>query len=114
MPIDVLKGPHLRLFLGAVLISLSPVWVKLVSVSPTVSGFYRTLIGGTALTVFLLVTGRGLKLPRRALLLLLLAAVFYAADLWSWHRSINYIGPGLATLIGNFQVFFMTLAGISC
>jgi drug/metabolite transporter (DMT)-like permease len=32
-------------------------------------------------------------------------------DLWFWHRSIGYVGPGLATLLGNFQVFFMMLAG---
>ena len=41
-------GPRLRLFIGAALISLSPVWVKLVNVSPTTSGFYRVLIGGVA------------------------------------------------------------------
>ena len=33
--------PRVRLFVGAALISLSPVWVKLVTVSPTTSGFYR-------------------------------------------------------------------------
>jgi drug/metabolite transporter (DMT)-like permease len=38
--------------------------------------------------------------------------VFFALDLWFWHRSINYIGPGLATLLANFQVFFMLLAGV--
>jgi drug/metabolite transporter (DMT)-like permease len=26
-----------------------------------------------------------------------------------WHRSIDYIGPGLSTLIANFQVFFTAL-----
>jgi drug/metabolite transporter (DMT)-like permease len=109
---ELLRNPRLPLFIGGALISLSPVWVKLVSVSPTVSGFYRVLIGGGALAVFLLATGRRLELSRRTLGLLLLGAAFFAVDLWSWHRSIIYIGPGLATLIGNFQVFFMTLAGL--
>ena len=108
---ELLKNPRLPLFAGAALISLSPVWVKLVSVSPTVSGFYRVLIGGGALALFLLVTGRRLALSRGTLQILLLAAIFFAVDLWSWHRSIGYVGPGLATLLGNFQVFFMTLAG---
>lgn len=44
--------------------------------------------------------------------MLSLAAVFFAFDLWFWHRSINYIGPGLATLLANFQVIIMMLAGI--
>jgi drug/metabolite transporter (DMT)-like permease len=106
-----LQNPHLRLFLGATLISLSPVWVKLVSVSPTVSGLYRVLIGGGALALYLIFTRRRLGLSRRSLAILMLGAGFFAIDLWCWHRSIGYVGPGLATLLGNFQVFFMMLAG---
>ncbi|MAF83084.1 MAG: hypothetical protein CL797_03185 [Chromatiales bacterium] len=98
--------------MGAALISLSPVWVRLVSVPPTVSGFYRVLIGGAALAMFLVVTRRRLDLSRRVLIMLLAAALFFALDLWLWHRSINYVGPGLATLLANFQVFFMMLAGV--
>jgi drug/metabolite transporter (DMT)-like permease len=45
-------------------------------------------------------------------LILGLSSVFFALDLWFWHRSINYVGPGLATLLANFQVFFMVLAGL--
>jgi drug/metabolite transporter (DMT)-like permease len=105
-------NPTLRLFIGAALISLSPVWVKLVSVSPTTSGFYRVLIGGAALAVYLLISGQRLQLSKRTWKILLLASVFFALDLWFWHRSINYIGPGLSTLLANFQVFIMTAAGI--
>jgi drug/metabolite transporter (DMT)-like permease len=108
---EFLSNPRLPLFAGAALISLSPVWVQLVSVSPTVSGFYRVLIGGGALAIYLIVTRRRLGFTPRTLAILLLSAAFFAVDLWSWHRSIGYLGPGLATLLGNFQVFFITLAG---
>ena len=108
----VLGNPTLRLFIGAALISLSPVWVKLVEVSPTTSGFYRVLIGGIALAVYLLFSRKRLALSRSAWQMLLLASAFFALDLWFWHRSINYIGPGLSTLLANFQVFIMTAAGI--
>jgi drug/metabolite transporter (DMT)-like permease len=64
------------------------------------------------LSLFLVVTRQRLQLSRRARLVLALSAVFFALDLWFWHRSINYIGPGLATLLANFQVFFMLLAGV--
>ena len=107
-----LANPRLRLFIGAALISLSPVWVRLVSVSPTTSGFYRVCIGGVALGVFLLVSRRRPIFSKSVWLILMLAAVFFALDLWFWHRSINYVGPGLATLLANFQVFIMMLAGI--
>lgn len=107
-----LQSPRLRLFIGAALISLSPVWVKLVEVSPTTSGFYRVLIGGMALAIYMLVRRQRLQLSRNAWLMIIVAAVFLTLDLWFWHRSILYIGPGLATLLANFQVFFMMLAGI--
>lgn len=107
-----LHKPRVRLFLGAALISLSPVWVNLVSVSPTTSGVYRALFGGLALAAYLLLTKQRLRLSRTVWVMLLAASVFFALDLWFWHRSINYIGPGLATLLANFQVFFMMLAGI--
>ena len=94
------------------MISFSPVWVKLVSVSPTTSGFYRVLFGGVALTLFLIFTRQRLNLSKRVWLILLLSSVFFALDLWFWHRSIDYVGPGLSTLLANFQVFFMMLAGV--
>jgi drug/metabolite transporter (DMT)-like permease len=106
------NNPRLALYAGAALISLSPIWVKLVGVTPTISGFYRVLIGGGALALYLLVTGRRLNLSNRSTALLMTAALFFAGDLWFWHRSIDAIGPGLATLLGNFQVFFMMLAGL--
>ena len=36
----------------------------------------------------------------------------FAADLSFWHRSIHYIGPGLSTIFGNFQVFFLAAFGV--
>jgi len=105
-------NPRLRLYAGAALISLSPVWVKLVDVSATTSGFYRVFIGGLALGLYLVFSRKRLQFSRRIWQLLGLAAIFFALDLWFWHRSIIFIGPGLATLLANFQVFILMLAGI--
>ena len=110
--VEFMKSPRARLFSGAALISLSPVWVTLVSVSPTTSGFYRVFIGAVALALFLVVTGRRLALSGRVWAILVLAAVLFWLDLFFWHRSILYVGTGLATLLANFQVFIMMLAGI--
>ena len=109
---DYIPNPRLRLFIGAILISFSPVWVKLTNVSPTTSGFYRVAIGGAALALFLAATGRRINLSKRSVKILAASAVLFAFDLWFFHRSINYVGPGLATLLSNFQVFFMMLAGL--
>lgn len=107
-----LGNPTLRLFIGAALISLSPVWVKLVTVSPTTSGFYRVLFGSVALAAYLIINKQRLRLSNRAWMILIGASIFFALDLWFWHRSIYYVGPGLATLLANFQVFIMMFAGV--
>jgi drug/metabolite transporter (DMT)-like permease len=105
-------NPRLRLFAGAALISLSPVWVKLVDVSPTTSGFYRVFFGGIAISLYLLLSRKQLQFSKRVWQILVLAAVFFALDLWFWHRSIIFVGPGLSTLLANFQVFILMLAGV--
>ena len=104
-------NPTLRLFIGAALISLSPVWVKLVDVSPTTSAFWRLAIGGVVVALYLVVMRQRLLLSLRIWAVLILAAAFLATDLWFYHRSIQYIGPGLSTLLANFQVFVMAAAG---
>ena len=105
-------NPRLRLFAGAALISLSPVWVKLVDVSATTSGFYRVFFGGIAIGLYLLLSRKRLQFSSRIWQILVLAAVFFALDLWFWHRSVILVGPGLSTLLANFQVFILMLAGI--
>ena len=102
----------LRLLAGAAMISFAPVFVRVVDVPPTTSAFYRTLLGGLMLVVYVRLTGRRLWGGPAALGPLLAAGAFFALDLWAWHQSILFVGPGLATLLANFQVFFMALAGV--
>lgn len=106
-----LANPTLRLFIGAALISLSPVWVRLVDVSATASAFWRLAIGGVVIATYIAVTRKRPQFGARVWRLLVLAAFFLAADLWFYHRSIDFVGPGLATLLANFQVFVMAAAG---
>ena len=110
---SLLGNPTLRLLAGAAMISFAPVFVRLTPVSPTDSAFYRTLFGGLMLAAW--VFARRTPVERRsgvALVALLAAALLFAADLAVWHRSIWYVGPGLATLLGNFQVFVLAMVGI--
>jgi drug/metabolite transporter (DMT)-like permease len=97
---------------GAAMISFAPVFVRLTSVPPTSSAFYRTLFGGVMLLAVLHYRGERLWSGAGAFLALLGAGLFFALDLWAWHRSIWFVGPGLATLLANFQVFCLALAGV--
>lgn len=101
-----------RLVAGAVMISFSAVFVKLAGVAPTASGFWRCAIGGVLLVAYLAWRREVLWARGRGVALLGLAALFFALDLAAWHRSIVYVGPGLATLLANFQAFVLALVGV--
>src|SRR5882724_8577535 len=99
---------------GAALISTTSIFVRWAHVAPTVSAFYRMLFGGIMLIVLLSVRREWRTLSAHDLVWLLLPALAFAADLILWHRSIRDIGPGLATLVANFQVFIMAIVGVAC
>jgi drug/metabolite transporter (DMT)-like permease len=102
----------LRLIAGAVMISFSAVFVKLATVPPTSSAFYRCAIGGAVLAGYLAWRRQKLWDGGRGFVLLALAALFFALDLVAWHRSILYVGPGLSTLLANFQAFVLALVAV--
>lgn len=102
-----------RVSAGAALISFSAVFVKLAHVGPTVAGFYRMAIGAIILSGFMLHRGSPpWKNISRRILPTLACSVFFALDLIFWHRAIHYVGPGLATLLSNFQALFLAAFGV--
>jgi drug/metabolite transporter (DMT)-like permease len=109
------RGPLATMLLGAVLISTSAVFVKWVQIGPTASAFWRMALAVAMLVPFVatsVVRTRTAWCPTpRVLLLVAVAALFFSLDLWMWHRSILYVGVGMATLLGNFQVFVLAAYG---
>ena len=106
------KNAMLGTTFGAMMISFSAVWVKLAHVPPTVSAFYRVFFGGVFLMAILIARREALWRGWHCMKLSLLAAIFFALDLYTWHRSIAYVGPGLATILGNFEVFLVPVVGV--
>ena len=101
-----IKG-SLSILSGAFLISFSPVFVNLVSIEPTVSGFYRMLFGSIALFIIYLIKNNENPFRKNISKFIVLGAIFFSLDLWFWHRSIIYVGPGLSTLLANFQILIL-------
>src|SRR5699024_2773412 len=91
------------------MVSFTSVFVELAHVGPTVSAFYRMFFGGIVLGALAVVRGNRLWYGLKSLGLPFLCALFFSLDLFMWHRSINYVGPGLATILANFQVFFVAV-----
>jgi len=97
---------------GGAFISTTSVLVKFAHVPPTVSAFWRMLFGGVILSLALKALRQWRAMRLRDALWMLPPALAFATDLFFWHRSILDVGPGLATLLGNLQVFMMALAGV--
>jgi drug/metabolite transporter (DMT)-like permease len=92
------------LLIGAVLISFSSVMVVLAGLPPDVAGFYRLTGGGLAMFLVLARAGKLRLFTPNVIKWGCVAAVFFAGDFVFWHRSIAHVGPGLSTMLGNFQV----------
>lgn len=107
------RSGTVHLLAGAVLISFSGVFVKLAHVGPTTAGFYRTFLGGLLLAALVLARRERVWNGPRHLGLAAACGLIFALDLTCWHRCIHYVGPGLSTILGNFQVFFVALFSIA-
>lgn len=107
--------PALRLALGAVCISFSPVFIKLIALAPTWIAFYRLFFGGVALlAIYWCSSGVArFKQSLGSVLWLVCASgsFFFACDNFFWNKSVLLAGAGLATILANTQVFFLALYG---
>ena len=115
MPKDTMQNTEtanaLKVLAGAFTISFSAVFVKAAHIGPTAAGFYRVFIGGILLFIILLCQKKKIFKGGKDLWFGLSAGIFFSIDLFTWHIAIHYVGPGLATIISNFQVFFMAFLG---
>jgi drug/metabolite transporter (DMT)-like permease len=97
---------------GAMLLSFSAVFVKWAHVGPTPAGFYRMFFGALFLLGAVLIKKERLFHGPHHLKIVFICGLLFALDITLWHRSIHFVGPGLATLMANFQVFFLALFGM--
>ncbi len=100
------------IFLGAVSISFGPIIITMVDAGATASAFYRMFFGGIVLLLAALLKRCPLRPSLPAFIAIILAGAAFCGDLFFWHRSILLVGPGLSTILANFQVFVLAIAGI--
>jgi drug/metabolite transporter (DMT)-like permease len=106
----VFDRPVLAGALGALVIAFSAILVKLSEVSPSTAAFFRCAYALPVLGVLAWAERRRFgSRSRRDRLLALAAGIAFAADLTFWHHSIEAVGAGLATVLGNLQVMFVAL-----
>jgi drug/metabolite transporter (DMT)-like permease len=95
---------------GAVAIAFSGILFRLAEVSASTGAFFRCLYALPPLWLLARIEDRRYGgRSRRARLLAVVAGVFFAVDLVFWHNSIEAVGAGLATVLGNTQVLLVGL-----
>ncbi|HKF13848.1 MAG TPA: DMT family transporter [Gaiellaceae bacterium] len=106
VPLRILAPrPTLPALAGAFAIAFSGILYRYADVSPSTGAFFRCLYAVPPLLLLAWWEDRRLGgRPWRMRAWAWLAGAFFAADLILWHRSIEYVGAGLATVLGNTQV----------
>ncbi len=105
----------LSLLLGSAAIAFAPIFVRIADVSPAASAFWRMVLAAPVLWLWVIAAERNtMKNRPRAVMqwkLLVLAGLFFAVDLATWHWSILFTSIANATIELNFAAIFVTLGG---
>ena len=104
------RRPVLAALLGACCIAFSGPLVRLADVPPSSAALYRCLLAVPVLALLARREDRSLgRLPSRTRWTAVLAGAFFACDLVLWHHTIDAVGAGLATVLGNLQVLVVAV-----
>ena len=102
--------PTISAVAGAFGIAFSAVFVRLSGVQPTTAAIFRCAYAVPFLGLLAWIERRRFgPRTRREHLLAVLAGLCFTADLIMWHHSIDAVGAGLATVLGNLQVLIVGL-----
>ncbi|MEJ7747689.1 MAG: DMT family transporter [Candidatus Limnocylindrales bacterium] len=94
--------------IGGLCIAFSGILYRYADVSPSTGTVFRALFGLPLLgLVALIETRRHGRLPARARRYAAVAGILFAGDLLFWHHTIEAVGAGLATVLGNLQVIIV-------
>jgi drug/metabolite transporter (DMT)-like permease len=101
------------LIVGNVALAFGPWLVRLADTGAVATGFWRLALALPFLWLLARVTGQQPHWPKRALVVILVAAaVFYSLDLAAWNAGIRMTKLGNATLFGNSGSFVFAIYGL--
>jgi len=106
----IARRPRLAALIGALCIAFSGIFYRFAEVSPATATVFRCLYGLPILAAVAWLEHRRYgPLPSLLVRLSIVAGVFFAADLLSWHHAVDAVGAGLATVLGNMQVLVVPI-----
>ncbi|UVI40309.1 DMT family transporter [Qipengyuania spongiae] len=111
-------GPwHIAALLGGnVALAFGPWLVRLADTGPVSAGFWRLFLPIPLIALFAWMQqrreGGAVRFERQWVMLCVLAGIFFALDLASWHVGIEYTRLGNATLFGNSGSVILMVWGL--
>ena len=95
---------------GATLISFAPLMYVQSASNPTTGAFFRMFYALPILALLVWIQKGEDERDYRARTLTFTAGILLAIDYIGYHSGIDFIGSGIATMIGNTQVVIVTLS----
>ena len=95
---------------GAFLLSFAPLFYVQSETTPITGAFFRMVYAIPILLILVWYLNREDSRSFNTRMLTFAAGILLAIDFAGYHSAIDYIGSGIATLIGNSQVIIVTLS----
>ena len=94
---------------GALAISFAPILYSVSGLNPLSGAFFRMIYALPFLALIIWFRGIDDNRTFNTRLIAIGAGIVFALDFVSYHSSVDWIGAGISTLIGNSQVLIVTL-----
>jgi len=94
---------------GALAISFAPILYSVSGLNPLSGAFFRMIYALPFLALIIWFRGIDDNRNFNTRLIAIGAGIVFALDFVSYHSSVDWIGAGISTLIGNSQVLIVTL-----
>ena len=109
MSADADRGVMLIALAGASAISFAPLLYSLSDTNPATGAFFRMAYAVPILALMVYFSSKEETRDTKSRRLAFVAGLLLAFDFLGYHSAIDYVGTGIATLIGNSQVIIVTL-----
>ena len=94
---------------GGVVVSFAPILYALSDANPLTGAFFRMVYALPFLLIIILFRKAEDKRSINTRLIALVAGFAFSLDFLAYHSTVDWIGTGIGTLIGNSQVIIVTL-----
>jgi len=95
---------------GGVVVSFAPILYALSNANPLTGAFFRMVYAIPFLVIIIWFRSAEDLRSTNTRLLAIIAGFAFSLDFLAYHSTVDWIGTGIGTLIGNSQVIIVTLA----